>query len=190
MKKKTDESFQILVPPFWAPINTDTMRSERSERWIKYYSSSHNILLVGEGDFSFSLCLGLTFGSATNIVATTLDSYGISFHHFLFFFRLLSPVSLFNLLFIYSGLLFDPLFFIYLMVSWKYFSVLHVWYFTAMICEISQFEFGARRPFVWAIFATTVMQVLLLLTFFWGLDSLAHYFIIMFWFWRKRGIRR
>ncbi|KAH6808306.1 hypothetical protein C2S51_029414 [Perilla frutescens var. frutescens] len=45
------------------------------ERWIKYYSSSHNILLVGEGDFSFSLCLGMSFGCATNIVATTLDSY-------------------------------------------------------------------------------------------------------------------
>ncbi|KAL6496404.1 hypothetical protein OROGR_029662 [Orobanche gracilis] len=45
------------------------------ERWIKHYSSGHNILLVGEGDFSFSLCLAMAFGSATNIVATTLDSY-------------------------------------------------------------------------------------------------------------------
>ncbi|KAL8469613.1 hypothetical protein ACS0TY_032459 [Phlomoides rotata] len=45
------------------------------ERWIKQYSSGHNILLVGEGDFSFSLSLGMAFGSATNIVATTLDSY-------------------------------------------------------------------------------------------------------------------
>ncbi|KAI3456765.1 hypothetical protein Pfo_013428 [Paulownia fortunei] len=47
----------------------------REERWIKHYSSGHNILLVGEGDFSFSLCLAAAFGSATNIVATSLDSY-------------------------------------------------------------------------------------------------------------------
>ncbi|KAH6822776.1 ferredoxin-fold anticodon-binding domain protein [Perilla frutescens var. hirtella] len=53
----------------------ELMYSSSNERWIKHYSSSHNILLVGEGDFSFSLCLGLSFGCATNIVATTLDSY-------------------------------------------------------------------------------------------------------------------
>lgn len=46
------------------------------ERWIKQYSSSHRILFVGEGDFSFSVSLGMDFGSATKIVATTLDSYG------------------------------------------------------------------------------------------------------------------
>ncbi|KAK4493157.1 hypothetical protein RD792_017992 [Penstemon davidsonii] len=55
------------------------LRSEvvkiREERWIKHYSSSHDILLVGEGDFSFSLCLATAFGSATNIVATSFDSY-------------------------------------------------------------------------------------------------------------------
>ncbi|KAL6506713.1 hypothetical protein OROHE_022545 [Orobanche hederae] len=45
------------------------------ERWIEQYSSGQTILLVGEGDFSFSLSLGMAFGSATNIVATTLDSY-------------------------------------------------------------------------------------------------------------------
>ncbi|KAF7816020.1 putative S-adenosyl-L-methionine-dependent methyltransferase [Senna tora] len=37
------------------------------ERRIKHYSNKHRILLVGEGDFSFSLCLA-------NIVATSLDS--------------------------------------------------------------------------------------------------------------------
>ncbi|KAK4439658.1 Heavy metal-associated isoprenylated plant protein 41 [Sesamum alatum] len=47
----------------------------REERWIKHYSSGHRILLVGEGDFSFSLCLAMAFASATNIVATSLDSY-------------------------------------------------------------------------------------------------------------------
>ncbi|KAL2495826.1 putative protein-like [Forsythia ovata] len=45
------------------------------ERWIKHYSSFHRILLVGEGDFSFSLCLAEAFGSASNIVASSLDSY-------------------------------------------------------------------------------------------------------------------
>ncbi|ONI18035.1 hypothetical protein PRUPE_3G193000 [Prunus persica] len=42
--------------------------------WIGHYSSSHKILLVGEGDFSFSACLARAFRSATNMVATTLES--------------------------------------------------------------------------------------------------------------------
>ncbi|KAL0443236.1 UNVERIFIED_CONTAM: Heavy metal-associated isoprenylated plant protein 41 [Sesamum latifolium] len=43
-------------------------------RWIKHYSSCHRILLVGEGDFSFSTCLAKAFGLASNIIATSLDS--------------------------------------------------------------------------------------------------------------------
>ncbi|XP_057765396.1 heavy metal-associated isoprenylated plant protein 41-like [Salvia miltiorrhiza] len=58
------------------------MDSEANQRWIKYYSSAHAILLVGEGDFSFSLCLGKTFGSATNIVATSLDSYDVLLNNY------------------------------------------------------------------------------------------------------------
>lgn len=46
-------------------------------RWIKHYSSCHRILLVGEGDFSFSTCLASAFGRASNMVATSLDSRGI-----------------------------------------------------------------------------------------------------------------
>ncbi|KAK9156417.1 hypothetical protein Sjap_003897 [Stephania japonica] len=42
--------------------------------WIKHYCSSHKILLVGEGDFSFSACLGKAFGRADNMVATSLDT--------------------------------------------------------------------------------------------------------------------
>ncbi|GAB2279791.1 hypothetical protein Dimus_014430 [Dionaea muscipula] len=38
------------------------------------YTSDQKILLVGEGDFSFSVCLAVAFGSATNMVATSLDS--------------------------------------------------------------------------------------------------------------------
>uniref|UniRef100_A0A2N9FVU1 25S rRNA (uridine-N(3))-methyltransferase BMT5-like domain-containing protein n=1 Tax=Fagus sylvatica TaxID=28930 RepID=A0A2N9FVU1_FAGSY len=44
------------------------------EIWKKHYSSKHRILLVGEGDFSFSLCLARAFGSAHNMVATSLDT--------------------------------------------------------------------------------------------------------------------
>jgi len=44
------------------------------ERSIKHYSNSHKILLVGEGDFSFSLALANAFGSAENMVPTSLDS--------------------------------------------------------------------------------------------------------------------
>jgi 25S rRNA (uracil2634-N3)-methyltransferase len=44
------------------------------ERSIKHYSNVHQILLVGEGDFSFSSALANAFGSAENMVATSLDS--------------------------------------------------------------------------------------------------------------------
>ncbi|PWA53149.1 hypothetical protein CTI12_AA447580 [Artemisia annua] len=43
-------------------------------KWAKHYSSNHKILLVGEGDFSFSCSLAMVFGNASNIVATSLDS--------------------------------------------------------------------------------------------------------------------
>ncbi|PRQ52418.1 hypothetical protein RchiOBHm_Chr2g0155281 [Rosa chinensis] len=46
------------------------------ERWIEHYSSSQQILLVGEGDFSFSACLARAFRYAPNMVATSLDSQG------------------------------------------------------------------------------------------------------------------
>ncbi|XP_065864504.1 heavy metal-associated isoprenylated plant protein 41-like [Euphorbia lathyris] len=50
---------------------------EDEEIWVKHYSSNQRILLVGEGDFSFSACLALYFGSASNITATSLDTYDI-----------------------------------------------------------------------------------------------------------------
>jgi 25S rRNA (uracil2634-N3)-methyltransferase len=50
--------------------------SNTTEKWKKHYSSNHKILFVGEGDFSFSLSLAKAFGSAHNLVATSLDSQG------------------------------------------------------------------------------------------------------------------
>ena len=46
------------------------------EVWLTHYSSNHQILLVGEGDFSFSCSLASRFRSASNICASSLDSYG------------------------------------------------------------------------------------------------------------------
>ncbi|KAL2457835.1 uncharacterized protein Fot_39570 [Forsythia ovata] len=43
-------------------------------KWIKHYNSYHMILLVGEGDFSFSASLAVAFGSASYMIATSLDS--------------------------------------------------------------------------------------------------------------------
>ncbi|KNA13914.1 hypothetical protein SOVF_112300 [Spinacia oleracea] len=50
---------------------------EQGEKSITHYTSSHKILLVGEGDFSFALCLARTFETAYNMVATSLDSLEI-----------------------------------------------------------------------------------------------------------------
>uniref|UniRef100_A0A5B7BFR3 25S rRNA (uridine-N(3))-methyltransferase BMT5-like domain-containing protein n=1 Tax=Davidia involucrata TaxID=16924 RepID=A0A5B7BFR3_DAVIN len=49
-------------------------RRKKKVRWIQHYNSSQKILLVGEGDFSFSACLARAFGSAINMVATSLHS--------------------------------------------------------------------------------------------------------------------
>lgn len=58
-------------------ICTTVVVDEGQGRWITHYSSSHRILLVGEGDFSFAACLATAFGMAPNIIATSLDSQGI-----------------------------------------------------------------------------------------------------------------
>lgn len=47
------------------------------EKWLGLYSSTQSILLVGEGDFSFSLALATAFGSGANLVSTSLDTKGL-----------------------------------------------------------------------------------------------------------------
>ncbi|RDX68061.1 Heavy metal-associated isoprenylated plant protein 41, partial [Mucuna pruriens] len=56
-------------------LELEDEESAKAEKWKKHYSSRHRILFVGEGDFSFSLCLARAFGSAHNLVATSLDSH-------------------------------------------------------------------------------------------------------------------
>ncbi|XP_074369615.1 uncharacterized protein At4g26485-like [Apium graveolens] len=50
------------------------MGGRAREKSVKHYSSKHKILLVGEGDFSFSKCLATAFGTAANMTATSLDN--------------------------------------------------------------------------------------------------------------------
>ena len=64
-------------------INTTISNSNRipseisSVKGIGQYNSTQKILLVGDGDFSFSASLALAFGdSALNITATSFDSQG------------------------------------------------------------------------------------------------------------------
>ena len=64
----------------WESPYDDDTEEEKMDReveiWKKHYSSKHRILLVGEGDFSFSLCIARAFGFARNMVATSLDTQG------------------------------------------------------------------------------------------------------------------
>ncbi|CAN0922848.1 Heavy metal-associated isoprenylated plant protein 41 [Linum grandiflorum] len=54
-------------------MTTTMINGDQVHRSVNHYSPHQEILLVGEGDFSFSLSLALIFGSASNIVATSLD---------------------------------------------------------------------------------------------------------------------
>ncbi|KAH9804398.1 Heavy metal-associated isoprenylated plant protein 41 [Citrus sinensis] len=55
-----------------------TEKDEEEDKWIMHYSSKHQILLVGERFLVF-FWLSQKFGSASNIWASSLDSYGNSF---------------------------------------------------------------------------------------------------------------
>lgn len=88
-----------------ADDTTDEEEEEEEGKWVKHYSSLHEILLVGEGDFSFSLCLANAFGSASNIVTTSLDNYGNECFLMFFFFFHLHGVEMSFLFFFYSPFL-------------------------------------------------------------------------------------
>ncbi|KZV36225.1 hypothetical protein F511_14243 [Dorcoceras hygrometricum] len=66
-------------------------------RWIKHYSSRHRILLVGEGDFSFSSSLAEAFGCASRMIATSLDSKGIISFTWLLYISVTSSIVIFRL---------------------------------------------------------------------------------------------
>lgn len=51
-------------------------------RRVGHYYETHQILVVGDGDFSFSLSLAKGFGDATNMVCTSLDDEGTMFCSF------------------------------------------------------------------------------------------------------------
>ncbi|KAM7252358.1 hypothetical protein ACFE04_024241 [Oxalis oulophora] len=72
-KRKADEI--LLMMSEYKQKRKSVKLEQDEEKWLTYYSSKHKILLVGEGDFSFSLCLARAFGSASNIYATSLDSH-------------------------------------------------------------------------------------------------------------------
>ncbi|KAL5576354.1 hypothetical protein UlMin_018053 [Ulmus minor] len=78
-KEDEGESYELKSENDEEDDETDESEEEEEveaeeEKWRKHYSSKQRILLVGDGDFSFSLCLARAFGSARNIVASTLDT--------------------------------------------------------------------------------------------------------------------
>ncbi|KAM7250001.1 hypothetical protein ACFE04_021884 [Oxalis oulophora] len=79
MKKRKADADEILLMSEYNKKRVGGYKlvelKQDEEKWLTYYSSKHKILLVGEGDFSFSLCLARAFGSASNIYATSLDSH-------------------------------------------------------------------------------------------------------------------
>ncbi|XP_059591377.1 uncharacterized protein LOC104877636 isoform X2 [Vitis vinifera] len=74
--EENEERTRVVGKNWWdcSSCEEDLEEGKLRVRWIKHYSSEYKILLVGEGDFSFSASLAVAFASATNITATSLDS--------------------------------------------------------------------------------------------------------------------
>lgn len=53
---------------------TNSNETIETTKWVSHYSNQQKLLLVGEGDFSFSSCLATKFGTANHMIATSLDS--------------------------------------------------------------------------------------------------------------------
>jgi len=64
-------------PPPPPPPIVAALATTRDGR-IGSYNKYMRILVVGDGDFSFSTSLALAFGPAHNMVSTSLDSLGIA----------------------------------------------------------------------------------------------------------------
>ncbi|KAG5545847.1 hypothetical protein RHGRI_018113 [Rhododendron griersonianum] len=54
--------------------NVSKKKQKKNVRRITHYNSEQKILLVGEGNLSFSACLARSFGSGLNMVSTSLHS--------------------------------------------------------------------------------------------------------------------
>lgn len=67
-----------MATPQLKSVVVNQNHNNNEVKWLNHYSSTHQILTVGDGDFSFSLCLATAFASDSNITATSLDSYGLS----------------------------------------------------------------------------------------------------------------
>ncbi|KAL5075917.1 hypothetical protein RYX36_014901 [Vicia faba] len=72
-KKRVRKKQRIAEHQEWWEREEDDERE--FPKWMTHYCSDHQILLVGDGDFSFSLSLAKAFASASNIVASSLDTY-------------------------------------------------------------------------------------------------------------------
>jgi len=64
--------YQFICRYTWCEMQTNVQETKR----LRHYTNKQKILLVGEGDFSFSLSLARAFGSASNLTATSLDTQG------------------------------------------------------------------------------------------------------------------
>lgn len=68
-------SLGSLIAPLMLFCRTIATKSTFKKGFIAY-TRDHKILFVGDGDFSFEMCVTSLIGDATNITVTSLNSYG------------------------------------------------------------------------------------------------------------------